>query len=255
MQIVARKEAIRTGLRRYFTGKPCRNGHVAERDVGNRTCLDCSNERSARNRADNPEYYANYRKHHRELAGSYNNSYYSDNAAELSAYARVYRRDNAETVRASDRARAKTVNRKQQAKLFRESNRQAIRDRENRRYLREGDRIKKRVTKYRRENPQKVRAALKVCTARARAQRRKAIGSHTSDDIKQLFQRQNGICAACSVSIADGCHLDHIVPLKRGGTNNPDNLQLLCQPCNLSKGSKTMSEWTIWKEERDSLLF
>ena len=41
MKILSRKEAIALGLRRYFTGKPCLNGHVAERFVSSETCSEC----------------------------------------------------------------------------------------------------------------------------------------------------------------------------------------------------------------------
>jgi len=30
----------------YFTGKPCVNGHIAERQLSNRTCVECSRERT-----------------------------------------------------------------------------------------------------------------------------------------------------------------------------------------------------------------
>jgi 5-methylcytosine-specific restriction endonuclease McrA len=33
-------------------------------------------------------------------------------------------------------------------------------------------------------------------------------------------------------------HIDHIVPLAKGGKNELDNLQLLCGKCNLKKGAK-----------------
>jgi len=42
MQIITRKEAREKGLKRYFTGKPCKRGHVAERYVShNRPCVVC----------------------------------------------------------------------------------------------------------------------------------------------------------------------------------------------------------------------
>lgn len=45
MKIISRKEAKALGLKRYFTGKPCCRGHVAERyTTGN--CLDCMKEDS-----------------------------------------------------------------------------------------------------------------------------------------------------------------------------------------------------------------
>lgn len=40
--IRSRKEAKELGLTRYFTGHPCKHGHVAERDVINATCVECS---------------------------------------------------------------------------------------------------------------------------------------------------------------------------------------------------------------------
>jgi hypothetical protein len=48
--ILSRKEAEALGLERYFTGKPCRNGHIAERSVRG-VCLECRSEWSAKHRA------------------------------------------------------------------------------------------------------------------------------------------------------------------------------------------------------------
>lgn len=43
MEIITRKEAKELGLKRYFTGKPCKRGNVSERYVPNKMCLcvDC----------------------------------------------------------------------------------------------------------------------------------------------------------------------------------------------------------------------
>jgi len=53
MQIISRKEAIAQGLIRYFTGKPCRHGHIDEKYVINRGCCVCSKMR----------YELNFQKH------------------------------------------------------------------------------------------------------------------------------------------------------------------------------------------------
>jgi len=60
----------------------------------------------------------------------------------------------------------------------------------------------------------------------------------------KAYNRENpaGRCGACRCAMRD-YHVDHVIPISRGGSDNPENLQLLCPPCNLSKGSKTMHEW------------
>lgn len=40
--ITSRTEARANGLKRYFTGKPCKRGHTAERHTGNGTCVECA---------------------------------------------------------------------------------------------------------------------------------------------------------------------------------------------------------------------
>ena len=54
-----------------------------------------------------------------------------------------------------------------------------------------------------------------------------------------LWARQYGLCAACDTPLPEtGHHLDHIIPLARGGRNEDGNVQLLCPKCNLKKGSR-----------------
>ena len=40
--VISREKAKAAGLRRYFTGKPCRHGHVDERYVSNEGCVICA---------------------------------------------------------------------------------------------------------------------------------------------------------------------------------------------------------------------
>lgn len=69
-----------------------------------------------------------------------------------------------------------------------------------------------------------------------------AEGHHTGSDILDLFDKHSGFCL-CGHDLTLGYHVDHVIPVVRGGSNWPSNLQLLCQPRNDSKGSKLMSEW------------
>ena len=54
-----------------------------------------------------------------------------------------------------------------------------------------------------------------------------------------LFLKRKGTCAACSQKIDAGkaWDIDHILPLAMGGTNAPENLQILCSPCHRAKTS------------------
>lgn len=42
--IISRKAAFEMGLRRFYTGIPCKHGHVAERFVVNGGCTACVNK-------------------------------------------------------------------------------------------------------------------------------------------------------------------------------------------------------------------
>ncbi|QXG81957.1 HNH endonuclease [Rhodospirillum rubrum] len=65
---------------------------------------------------------------------------------------------------------------------------------------------------------------------------------------KAVFYRDQGRCQLCFsdltglISPAVNVHLDHMVPLASGGSNDPTNFQLACKKCNTSKGSKLKAE-------------
>jgi len=60
----------------------------------------------------------------------------------------------------------------------------------------------------------------------------------------RLYGEQEGECAGCDTHFPFRVmDVDHIMPRSRGGTDHPENLQLLCSGCNRSKGGRTMAEW------------
>jgi hypothetical protein len=63
MNIITRKQAIEQGLKRYFTGKPCKSGHVAERYVDG-GCMVCNHIRAAQWKQNNPEKFDAIQKKH-----------------------------------------------------------------------------------------------------------------------------------------------------------------------------------------------
>ena len=55
--------------------------------------------------------------------------------------------------------------------------------------------------------------------------------------LKEEILREAGYqCFACRRD--DGLHVDHIIPRRRGGTNDWGNLQALCSRCNLVKSDR-----------------
>lgn len=55
---LSRADALLAGSRRYFTDVPCLHGHLAERFVSTRACVQCIGEKSANWKRNNPEKHA-----------------------------------------------------------------------------------------------------------------------------------------------------------------------------------------------------
>lgn len=92
--------------------------------------------------------------------------------------------------------------------------------------------------RWRKENPDRIR----VASQRRRARKQKNGGNFTAQDIKEKFSKQKGQCYYCNCKL-DKYHIDHVIPVSKGGSNNPDNLVLACPTCNRSKGAKLPHEW------------
>jgi len=56
----------------------------------------------------------------------------------------------------------------------------------------------------------------------------------------KILQKNNHKCQSCGAGVEDGAKLeiDHIKPVSKGGTNEPENLQVLCKTCNIGKSDK-----------------
>jgi hypothetical protein len=53
-----------------------------------------------------------------------------------------------------------------------------------------------------------------------------------------IFQRDGGRCLSCGAQLTvRDAELDHIVPWSAGGSDQSDNLRVLCQPCNADRSN------------------
>ena len=64
LEIISYEEAIQKNLKYYFTGKPCRKGHIAQRIARDKDCLECLRARSKRYHKEGRynEWIKNYRE-------------------------------------------------------------------------------------------------------------------------------------------------------------------------------------------------
>lgn len=204
-----RKEAILQGSKYYFTGVPCRNGHLEKRAVKEFRCQGCNKEKAKKWRIKNPEKVKeNNIKHHKiwyeknkEYKLNYNKEWSKNNKDRHLFLQSRWLEVNIEKVRELKRTRP-------------------YRFYQN---------------KWREKNKEKVRSY--------EHKRRNAEGKFNSLEIKELYKKQKGKCVNCVKSISGKYHIDHIVPISKGGTNWISNLQLLCPFCNISKGAKDPIKW------------
>ena len=92
--------------------------------------------------------------------------------------------------------------------------------------------------KWRKNNLEKSMAS----DQRRRARKSNAVGTSSAEQIKARFQYHENRCYYCGDN-ESGLHIEHRIPLSRGGSNWPANLVPACPSCNLSKNTKTEKEF------------
>lgn len=198
MEVIFRKDAAALGLVRYFTGKPCARGHVAERYVRSTDCVMCGREHRRRKVQNN---LAHYRAKKREYSRRYRARKAPERRAQ--AIARRIRRGEASKALHAERL----ARRQERFVRWKAANLDRYRD----------------VTRaWRRANRERLRLRKKRKQVRLRA---------------ELHKLQRGRCAYCRNKLT-AAHLDHIQPLARGGVDRRSNLQLTCPGCNGAKSAK-----------------
>lgn len=89
MEIISRKEAISKGLKYYFTGKPCKYGHISRRISINGTCNCC-------------KAYTDklYRNTHQKQINTYHKEWRRNNTSKNRNIHKRYRQNNPHKLRA-----------------------------------------------------------------------------------------------------------------------------------------------------------
>ena len=75
MLIITREEAQEQGLIKYFTGEPCKFGHISERYVTGKRCLACAKEWRDENKNRVKKYNKEYKTQNKEKVQKYHKQY------------------------------------------------------------------------------------------------------------------------------------------------------------------------------------
>lgn len=78
-------------------------------------------------------------------------------------------------------------------------------------------------------------------------------GDPVPDSVRyRVLKEAEGRCALCGATRDDApLHVDHIVPRNKGGSNDYENLQVLCQKCNTSKRDQDDTDFRRLPAETD----
>lgn len=106
---------------------------------------------------------------------------------------------------------------------------------------------KDRAKKYRQDRSDIYR----VHAQNRRARIYESGGYFTLEQINSLKNLQKDKCVNCKKSIKINMHIDHIIPIAKGGSNDIKNIQLLCPKCNIKKGK---IDPIVWAQHNGRLL-
>jgi 5-methylcytosine-specific restriction endonuclease McrA len=278
--IITRAEAKSRGLKRWFSGDPCKQGHVAERSTATGVCVECRLASVKAWGEANPDKVSAYKKKHheankdkirdrmkarsepkREAERARKKADYEANADKIRARRRARYAANVDKARAASREwhgqnqdKARAVKKayreanpgkvRAARKAYHEANRDKINARSTAWREANRDKAQARQKAYREANADAVRKLRTAHRARQRARKRGQMGVVSPDIRERLRKLQKNKCTYCAASLKrTGEHLDHIMPLALGGLHDDANLQLLCPPCNLSKNAKHPNEF------------
>jgi 5-methylcytosine-specific restriction endonuclease McrA len=202
---------------------------------------------SAHGKAVISAYNAKYAAEHKEELIEYRKAHAKarspEEIARLAAAKREWTRKNKEMLNerrrekllTDERYRAKAIER---SKLWYAANKEYVEEKQRQYYKENTAAVRARIDQYKKDNPERTKI-LNTVKVHRRRNRIKQSGDHFKrQDVERLLVLQKCKCANCKKSLKSGYHIDHRVPIAKGGDNGPGNIELLCQTCNSAKGAK-----------------
>lgn len=217
MHIISRSEAKSQGASHYYTGKPCKQGHVCIRRTDNGDCVKCRHERIRHWRVNNAERererQRRWREANLETVLARQRLWQEANRKARRDYMRRYRAENLEKCR-------------ERTRRWRTENREAVLERRRQNYAENPEFYREIKRRWDQSNPEKVLAY----NAKRRAEKLRATPKWADLETIKLFYE------CCP----KGCEVDHIVPLRGDtvcGLHVENNLQWLPAKLNRAKSN------------------
>ena len=123
------------------------------------------------------------------------------------------------------------------ASELRNRNIEASRAKERARYAANGYRDKKR--EWRMANPSRV---VEYTSRRRALKQASTVGEVDMERVLSSY----GHCYLCGYTLSGEIHVDHVIPLSRGGAHSEQNLRPTHARCNLRKSDKLLHELEFW---------
>ncbi len=217
--VISLSEAKAQGLKRYFTGRPCKNGHVAERSVSSRGCMECGAESCRKYASKNPdamrEMHRRWRRENPEKAYAKTKKWRARNKDKVAQY----QSDNREKIRL-------------QGRIYSKENREKIRLTKKSYRMRRADFYREYSASYFQEYVKSRRGEYNARAAKRRAIKLLATPKWADfNAMRELYIKAK----------LENMHVDHIIPLQGEmvcGLHVENNLQLLTRAQNLAKNNK-----------------
>ena len=203
-------------------------------------CKECNYEINRNNYQNHKEEYRKRAKLARDIKREEKKRYLEDNKQTIEEEKKKKQLERKE--RKKEMAKIRRANRTPEEKKieaerirkYRQDNPEATRKTRQKSYQNNRDKVIKRNTEY--AKTEKGRAISRLKHQRKRIKIKE--GDVTADELVELKSNINK-CYWCNTKIIkNNYHIDHYVPLAKGGKHTIDNLVISCPTCNLKKNAK-----------------
>ena len=231
-------------------------------------CKKCNQKKELSLFVKNKQCKDGFENQCKECNKKYKKEHYEKNKDKIKEATKRYAKENEDKIREYRRNRYQdeTTKVKERQKLYREKNSDLILEKKKEYYYANRKQILIKQKQYNNDNPmiskewriknkehiKKYRDDYKkrdyAIIAKRISEHKRRINKQSSStitvlEIKELIKKSKYICYWCGKNCKKDFHLDHYIPLSKGGTHSLNNIVVSCPKCNLTKSSKDPLEF------------